>query len=174
MSTCAAVRPRPETADQHRTRSIVGVVVIVSACVAVEVVSGLVTAGPVRSWYPDLSKPSWTPPDWVFGPVWTALYGMMAVAASRVWLARDRWEVCCPLAAFGVQLAANLAWSVLFFGLRSPALGLVDVLLLCVLVGVTAGQFFGVSRSAGWLMLPYLGWVLFAAALNASIVLRAA
>lgn len=170
MSACAFVRPHPETAAEHRTASRVGVVVIVAACVAVEVVSGLVTAGPVRSWYPDLPKPSWTPPDWLFGPVWTALYATMALSASLVWLARDRDDVCCPLTAFGLQLAANLAWSALFFGLESPLLGFLDILLLWGLIGFTVVQFLGVSRVAGLLLVPYWLWVTYAAALNGAIL----
>jgi len=149
-----------------------GVVLIVVAVAATAVAGGLVTAPAVQTWYPDLPKPSWTPPSWVFGPVWTVLYTMMALAASIVWVARARGEdICCPMGAFGVQLLLNLAWSVLFFGLHSPLLGLLDICLLWVAIGVTVTQFFLVSKTAGWLMVPYWAWVTFAAALNASILL---
>ena len=176
MAACTLVphrslNPDPET---HRSWSRGGVALIVIACLAVEVVGGLVTSGSVASWYPALDKPTWTPPGWVFGPVWTALYLLMAVAASIVWLARDREEVCCPLTAFTVQLAANLLWSVLFFGMRSPLLAFLDLLLLWVVVGVSTAQFFTVSRLAGALMVPYFLWVSFAALLNGVIVAMAA
>jgi tryptophan-rich sensory protein len=175
MTGCALIRPRPETADEHRTRSWVGVGVIVAACLGVEVVSGAVTAASLRGdWYATLPKPTWTPPDAVFGPVWTVLYLTMAVAGAVVWLARDREDVCCPLAAFGLQLAANLMWTVLFFGLHAPFLAFLDVLVLWVLVGMTALHFFEVSPTAGWLMVPYWLWVSFAAVLNGWILALAA
>jgi len=174
MSPCALARPRPQTADEHRLWSWGGVAVIVVACVAVEVASAAIAAGPVRSWYPDLSKPAWTPPAWVFGPVWTALYGMMAVAGAVVWVARDRADVCCPITAFGLQLAANLAWTILFFGLENPLLGFLDILVLWLLVGLTTVHFFGVSKVAGWLFVPYWAWVTYAAALNGSILVMTA
>ncbi|MBX9626191.1 MAG: tryptophan-rich sensory protein [Gemmataceae bacterium] len=171
MSACAFARPHPQTAGEHRAWTRGGVGVLAAACLAVAVAGGLVTAGPVKSWYPDLPKPGWTPPDWVFGPVWTALYLMMAVAASLVWLARDRDDVCCPLTAFGLQLTANLLWSVLFFGLESPLLGFLDILVMWGLVGLTTVQFWGVSRAAGGLLVPYWLWVTYAAVLNGSILL---
>jgi tryptophan-rich sensory protein len=148
-----------------------GVGAIVLACVAVPAIGAAVSAPAVDGWYADVPKPTWTPPSWVFGPVWTALYAMMAVAASLVWVSRAADDVCCPLSAFGVQLLLNLAWSVCFFGLRSPLLAFLDVCLLWVMVAVTAAEFFLVSRAAGWLMVPYWLWVTFAAALNAAILL---
>jgi tryptophan-rich sensory protein len=162
--------PRPHGTNPRPVRPWVGVAAIVAGVVAVAVIGGLVTAGSVKTWYPGVPKPAWTPPDWVFGPVWTALYAMMAAAASVVWLSRDR--TCCPLTAFWIQLGLNLLWSVFFFGLRSPLLGLIDICVLWVAIGVTVAQFFRASRLAGWLLVPYWLWVTFAAALNASIVLR--
>jgi len=91
-----------------------------------------------------------------------------------VWLARDSEEVCCPLTAFAVQLTANLLWSVLFFGTRTPVLAFLDLLLLWVVVGVSTAQFFTVSRLAGVLMVPYFLWVSFVALLNGTIVAMAA
>ncbi len=158
-------------AGQRTTCSRVGVAVIVAACVVVPAVAGAFTAASVRDWYPMLAKPDWTPPAWVFGPVWTVLYAMMAVSASLVWLHRDETEPCGPLGFFAVQLAANLLWSVLFFGLRSPWLGFLDILLLWAAVGMTVVTFFQVRRLAGWLLVPYWLWVSFAACLNGAIAL---
>lgn len=174
MSICALARPHTETPDEHRHRTWVGVAVIALACLAVEVVGGAISAGSARGWYADLPKPAWTPPDWVFGPVWTALYVAMAVAAGLVWASRDREDVCCPLTAFAVQLAANFAWTVLFFGLRNPLLGFIDILVLWLTAGLTVVHFFGVSKAAGWLLVPYWAWLTFAAALNGAIVFRMA
>ncbi len=128
----------------------------------------LFTASSVNSWYPTLAKPSWTPPAWVFGPVWTALYAMMAIAGWLVWResgdARRR-----ALWWFAVQLALNVAWSAAFFGLRLPGLALVDILALWLAIALTLVESWRVSRTAGFLLAPYLTWVSFAAALNLSI-----
>jgi tryptophan-rich sensory protein len=124
------------------------------------------TMGAVVTWYPTLVKPSWNPPAWVFGPVWTLLYAMMAVAAWLVWRRVD-WGVA--LTVFGVQLALNVAWSFCFFALRNPLAGLVDILLLWVAIAVTMVLFWRVDRLAGWLLVPYLFWVTFATMLNFSI-----
>jgi len=168
--TTATLYPRAERITP-RHASWLGVVAIVASVTIVAALGGAVTRTTVTTWYLDLPKPGWTPPGWVFGPVWTALYAMMAVAASVVWLSRNVDDICCPLGAFTLQLLLNLAWSVCFFGLRSPLLGFLDIGLLWVAVGVATTQFFLVSRLAGWLMVPYWAWVTFAGALNAAIVL---
>jgi len=162
--------------ENHSTRTpgpgSLGVAVIVFACAVVSAVGAAVSAPAVGGWYEGIPKPSGTLPESAFGPVRTALFAMMAVAASIVWLSRRCDDVCCPLTAFGVQLALNLAWSVCFFGLRSPLLGFLDVCLLWVAVALTTAEFFLVSRTAGWLMVPYWLWVTFAAALNGAILLH--
>lgn len=170
-TACMFTRPRPETADEHRAQSWTGVAVVVAAVFGVQVVAGAVTAAALRGdWYATLPKPTWTPPDAVFGPVWTVLYLMSAAAASLVWLNRDREDVCCPLAGFGLQLAANLAWTVFFFGLHAPFVAFLDLLALWVLAGLTMLQFFEASRPAGWLMVPYWLWVSFALTLNGAVL----
>ena len=132
----------------------------------VALLSGLATASSVRSWYPALAKPSWTPPPWVFGPAWTLLYTLTAVAGWLVWR-RAGWGVA--LAAFGVQLLLNAAWSFCFFGARSPLAGVLDIVLLWTAIVVTLERFRRVDRAAAWLLAPYLMWVTFAAALNLEI-----
>ena len=132
--------------------------------------SGLVTAQGVRDWYPTLIKPSFNPPPWVFGPVWTLLYLMMGVAAFLVW--QKGWEsgaVKVALTLFTLQLILNGLWSVLFFGIRSPGLAFAEILLLWVSIGATAVLFWRVNPIAGMLLLPYEAWVTFAAVLNGSI-----
>ncbi len=139
-------------------------------CLGVGWAAGAITAGPVRTWYPGLAKPAWTPPSWVFAPVWTALYVMMAVAAFRVWCTNPRFSATrLALIFFFVQLGFNLAWSFCFFGLRSPGLALVDIALLWAALALTTYAFFDRERIAGLLMLPCLAWVSFAAALNWAI-----
>ena len=120
-------------------------------------------------WYASLQKPSWTPPGWLFGPVWTLLYILMAVAA---WLVSTHGEFRrrrLPLTLFCLQLAANAAWSWLFFGLQRPGLALIDIALLWLLLTLTLVLFYTTRRASGLLLLPYWLWVSFAAALNAEI-----
>lgn len=118
------------------------------------------------AWYDGLTKPSWTPPSWVFAPVWSILYAMMGVAAWRVWEQRGMGRVRPALVLFVVQLALNAAWSWLFFGVRSPALAGIEILFLWAALGATVLAFWRVDRLAGALLLPYLLWVGFAAVLN--------
>ena len=123
----------------------------------------------VMEWYPTLNKPSFNPPNWVFGPVWTALYVMMGVAAWRVWRAADRDTARGPLAVFALQLAVNLGWSVAFFGLRNPGLAVIVIIALDLLVLATALMFRRVDRLAEWLLIPYLAWIAFATILNIAV-----
>lgn len=121
------------------------------------------------TWYAGLAKPAWTPPGWVFAPVWTMLYLLMAVAAWLVTLNGEWRQRRLPLALFILQLAVNAAWSWLFFGLQRPDWALLNILVLWGLVSVTVVLFFNTRRVAGILLLPYWGWLTLAAALNAAI-----
>lgn len=127
------------------------------------------TASSVRTWYPTLVKPTWNPPSWVFGPVWTTLYIFMAVAAWRIWRGSESAERTSALRWFWVQLALNAVWSPLFFGLRSPGLALVEIVLLWIAIAVTGVKFLRLDRVAAALWTPYLAWVSFASVLNATI-----
>lgn len=118
------------------------------------------------AWYDGLNKPQWNPPGWVFGPVWSTLYTMMAVAAWLVWQRGGFVAQYRALAWFTVQLALNAAWTPLFFGLHLPAIAFGEMLLLWVAIAATLRAFWRVSRLAAWLLVPYLVWVSFAAALN--------
>jgi tryptophan-rich sensory protein len=120
-------------------------------------------------WYAKLRKPSWNPPNWIFGPVWTTLYIMMAVAAWRVWWLDGNGGRRKALVFFLVQLCLNAAWTPLFFGLKQPALAFANIVLLWIAIGATAVAFLRMDRAAGWLMVPYLAWVSFAAVLNAAL-----
>lgn len=140
------------------------------ACAAVAGLGGLATAaGMADGWYEQLAKPSWNPPDGVFGPVWTGLYAANAVAAWRVWRAAGP-QARGALTLFGAQLALNLGWSVLFFGLRSPDAALVEIGVLLLVIAATLAAFARHDRLAAGLLVPYLAWVAFATALNAAIV----
>jgi translocator protein len=144
-----------------------GLAGFVALCLAVGGIAGFATSQSVVDWYPTLAKPSWTPPGWLFGPVWTVLYVMMGVAAWLVWRVGD---ARAALGIFAVQLALNMAWSFLFFGAKSPISGLVCIVLLWAAIVATIVAFRRKSGVAALLLLPYLAWVSFATALNTAIV----
>lgn len=125
---------------------------------------------PPGAWYGALAKPSWTPPNWLFGPVWTLLYLTLAVAAFLVWRLRPSRQRRVALTLFVVQLALNALWTPLFFGAHRPALALAEIVLLDLAVAATLVAFWRLRRSAGALLVPYLAWLFFATALNAAIV----
>jgi len=118
---------------------------------------------PPGEWYASLAKPSWNPPGWIFGPVWTILYIMMAVAAWLVW---KSGSPRLPLGIYGVQLILNAAWTPAFFGAQQIGLAFAIIIALWLAILVTLGSFMRANKLAGWLLVPYLAWVTFAAFLN--------
>jgi tryptophan-rich sensory protein len=132
---------------------------------------GLLTSRDVSSWYPTLQKPAWNPPNWIFGPAWTILYGLMGLASWLIWRKRGEQEgqVRTALNWYVLQLGLNFLWSVLFFGLRRPDLALLEIVLLWAAILVTMVKFARIDRLAAGLMIPYQLWVTFATALNAAI-----
>jgi tryptophan-rich sensory protein len=169
--TTPSARCCPHPADPTLTKW-GGIGAIVIAVVCVQLVGWLLAAGSAGEWYAALSKPSWTPADRVYGPVWAVMYVLSAVAAALVWAELDRVDVCGALGLFGVQLAANLAWAVFFFGFRSPLLGLIDLAALWGAVIATTVEFWSIRRAAGALLVPYLLWTTYALVLNTAITLR--
>ncbi len=152
---------------KSRTR---GLLVWLVVCLAAETAGALLTAPGIRSgWYANLAKPPWTPPHWVFGPVWTLLFIAMAFAAWLVWEGEEGFRRHGRLWLFGAQLAANVMWSALFFTFGDTGAALADIALLWILVVAATVAFWRVHRTAGLLMVPYLGWLTFAAVLNFSI-----
>ena len=150
-------------------RQVIGLALSVAVCFAAAGLGSLFTRPAIEGWYASLPKPSWTPPNWVFGPVWTVLYLSMAIAAWLVWRRGGFPGAKLPLALFAAQLALNVAWSGLFFGLRTPGAAFAEIVLLWLFILATAIAFWPISRVAAWLMLPYLLWVTYAAGLNYSI-----
>ncbi len=139
------------------------------AWLAVSFLPGVLGAPfPAPSWYRQLRKPPWSPPAELFGPVWTILYALMGVAAWLVAGGRSRGRRSA-LAAFGVQLALNGAWTPIFFGLRRPGLALAEIVATLFAIVATVALFTRQRLVAGLLLLPYLAWVAFATALNAEI-----
>jgi translocator protein len=123
----------------------------------------------VDGWYVRLSKPSWNPPGWIFGPVWTLLYLMMAVAAWLVWREGGWQAQRRALSLFVVQWLLNALWTPIFLGLHRPGFAFVEISLLWLAATLTAFVFWEIKRAAGILMMPYVAWVTFAAVLNFTI-----
>ncbi len=147
------------------------ILIVVVTCLAVGYFSGIVTRSAISDWYPTLVKPVFNPPNWVFAPVWTLLYIMMGVAAGLVWNRIDfeKEIVKKALIVFAVQLGLNALWSYLFFGLHNPMLAGLEIILLWLMIYETYLQFSKINKISGYLFIPYLAWVSFAAVLNASI-----
>lgn len=120
-------------------------------------------------WYERLKKPSWRPPNKLFAPVWTVLYVMIAVSGWLVWREAGFDGAALPLAVYGIQLVLNGIWTPLFFGLHRPDLGMIDIVLVWLSILATIVLFWPVHMLAALLLVPYLAWVTFAAALNFSI-----
>ena len=141
--------------------------VCIAVCMAAGLVGSLWTTPALRPWYASLTKPVWTPPNWLFGPVWTVLYFMMALAGWIVW--RKIGLASAPMYLFFIQLGFNCAWSGIFFRLRSPGAGFAEIVLLWFAILATLVDFWRTAPAAGWLFVPYLIWVSYALALNFSI-----
>jgi len=137
-------------------------------CFAVAAAGGRLTASEIPGWYRTLVKPAIAPPNWVFGPVWTLLYALMAIAAWRVWLAAPSPLRDWGLALFMVQLGLTFAWSRIFFRQHAIGAALVEVVLLWAAIGATTLVFQRIAPLSAWLMAPYWAWVSFAAVLNAA------
>jgi benzodiazapine receptor len=135
----------------------------------ISAIGGSITRTSVSDWYPSLAKPWFTPPGWTFSIVWTLLFLLMGVSAWLVWRRIGFARGAVPLMWFAAQLALNLTWSILFFGFRAIGWALVEIVVLWAAVVMTAISFYRVSRPASLLLAPYVLWLSFAIALNASI-----
>lgn len=152
----------------QRNKQIVGLVVWLGVCFIAAAVGGMATTS-AGSFYSELVRPSWAPPASLFGPVWSVLYALMGVSAWLVWRRGGFQVEQGALTLFLVQLVVNALWSWLFFAWRLGAIAFVEILLLCCLVLATLLQFWRRERLAGALLVPYLLWISFAAALNFSL-----
>jgi translocator protein len=139
-------------------------------CLIVGSLGSLVTTTGPGSWYTSLEKPFFAPPSWVFAPVWITLFILIGIALYLVWqCGTENQDVQIALWIFGVQFFLNVIWSFLFFGLQSPLLGLIDIILLWIMIAATIGAFYRVKKSAAYLLIPYIAWVTLASALNGAI-----
>lgn len=150
-------------------RQAIGFVVSIAICFGAAGIGSMLTAPSIGGWYAELAKPVWTPPNWVFGPVWSLLYFAMAIAAWLVWRGTGFPHAASALNLFAAQLVLNVCWSAIFFGAHRVGLAFAEILLLWLMILATMIAFRPFSRLAAWLMAPYLLWVAFASALNFSI-----
>lgn len=149
--------------------TIISLIISIGICFLGGYLGSRWTYSALIKWYPTIIKPTWIPPNWVFAPIWTLLYLMMAIAAWLVWIHASGRSVTIPLTLFFLQLTLNIAWSGLFFHLKRLDWALIDIVLLWLFILLTTISFWKVLPLAGWLMVPYLLWVSFATYLNFSI-----
>ena len=152
-------------------KELIKLIVSVLVCQLAGFIGSFATSASVQTWYVTLTKPFFTPPNWVFAPVWITLYLLMGVAAFLVW--RQGFEeprVQRGLALFGIQLILNTLWSFAFFGLQSPLAGLAVIVLLWLAILLSILTFAHISKPAAILLIPYILWVSLAALLNAAIL----
>ena len=150
-------------------RNLSALLFLIVLCFSAAWLGSALTAESVRTWYAGLRKPLLTPPGWVFGPVWSVLYLLMAISAWLVWREAGVSGARPAFALFLAQLALNVLWSGIFFGLHRPGVALAEIIVLEIAIIATAIQFSVFSRAAFWLMVPYIVWVGFAAFLNLRI-----
>jgi translocator protein len=138
----------------------------VAACILAAIPGAVLRPG---AWYEHLAKPTWRPPNWLFAPIWSVMYLLIAVSGWLVWRQSASISGAWPLVAFLVQLVLNAAWTPIFFGLHRPDLALLEIVLVWLSIAMTLGLFLPVSVLAAALLVPYLAWITFAAALNFAV-----
>ena len=146
---------------------LLGAVILCEAC---GVIGSVFTAPSVPTWYATLVKPSFNPPDWIFAPVWIVLFFLMGVSLFLVIRGGIKGrDVKAAVWFFAVQLVLNVLWTAIFFGLKMPLFAFIEIILLWIAILFTIVRFFPISKLAGYLLIPYIAWVSFAAVLNLSI-----
>ncbi|HLD39141.1 MAG TPA: TspO/MBR family protein [archaeon] len=145
--------------------SIEKIIIMIVIAELAGIIGSIFTTPAIGSWYASLNKPWFTPPSWVFGPVWLTLYALMGIAAGIVWHSKSKIKERA-LQIYGFQLFLNLVWSLLFFGLRNPLYGLIDIVLMWIAIAATIFMFYKVNKKSAALLIPYIIWVTIATALN--------
>jgi benzodiazapine receptor len=152
------------------TKKIIKLVISLALPQIVGLLGSLVTAPQIATWYTQLNKPFFNPPNWIFSPVWITLFVLIGMAMYLIWeKGWDQRAVKVALIIFWGQLLLNLFWSILFFGQRSPHLAFIEIIILWVFIWFNLIIFYKLNKVAGWLFLPYLLWVSFAVVLNFSL-----
>ncbi len=145
-------------------------IISILICEGAGIFGSLFTMSQIKSWYADIKKPSFNPPDWIFGPVWSFLFLLMGVSLYLVWSGGiSGISIKTEIIIFVIQLALNILWSILFFGIHSPKLAFVDIVFLWAMILLTVFEFYSINNTAGLLLIPYFLWVSFALILNFEI-----
>ncbi|MBW0160965.1 MAG: tryptophan-rich sensory protein [Sediminibacterium sp.] len=144
-------------------------IISIVLCVSLGSVGGLVTVNEIPTWYATLNKPSFNPPNWLFGPVWTTLYVLMGISVYLIWKQPVSTERNKALQLFILQFILNFCWSFIFFGLHATGWALMEMIALWILILLSILHFAKHSKTAAWLLVPYIAWVSFALLLNAAI-----
>ena len=127
------------------------------------------TTSSITNWYAFINKPLFSPPNWIFGPVWTLLYILMGISAFLIWKKRDNLKTKQAFIFYGIQLILNALWSIIFFGMHNPGLAFLEIIILWLFILITLIKFYKINKIAGLLFIPYLLWVSFASILNYAI-----
>ena len=143
-------------------------VVSIVICQVAGLIGSFFTMPAIATWYATLAKPTFTPPNWIFGPVWTILFLLMGISLYIIWSHKANKTA---LIFFSIQLVLNILWSILFFGLKSPLLAFGEILILWCAILITIIRVYPMSKFAAWLLMPYIAWVSFAAILNFTVYL---
>ena len=148
-------------------REVLKVFAFIIVCQLAGAIGSIFTFPSIDTWYSSLQRPSFSPPNWIFGPVWLTLYTLMGISAYLVW--KNGWknrEVRNALYIFSIQLILNSIWSLLFFGLNDLFLALLEIIVLWIFIVASIFKFYKIDKKAAWLLVPYLLWVSFAMVLN--------
>lgn len=142
--------------------------ICIAICLTLGLLSGFSTVDEIANWYRFIYKPSWNPPNWIFGPMWTTLYILMGIAVALIWQSSHQPKKRAII-LFIIQFIFNLAWSFIFFNLHAIGWALAEILMMLLFIMLTIVSFYKINKTAAFLLIPYLLWVSFATVLNGSI-----
>ncbi|MCL4354729.1 tryptophan-rich sensory protein [Patescibacteria group bacterium] len=155
-----------------QSKNILRLIISIAICQSACLIGALFTVSSIENWFNLLNQPSFRPPNWLFGPVWTTLYTLIGISLYWIWTAgTEKKEVKDALKLFAIHLALNASWSIVFFGMHNIFLSLVNIIALWILIVMVMFKFYKINRKASLILLPYLAWVSFATILNYNIFL---
>jgi len=150
-------------------KSILPLLVFILITLFAGFIGSLFTTPSIASWYAFINKPSFSPPNWLFAPVWSLLYILMGIAAFLIWQKRDNLKTKPALMFYGIQLILNTFWSIIFFGMHNPGLAFLEIIILWTFILITLIKFYKINKTSGILFIPYFIWVSFASILNFAV-----